>query len=853
MAGRKTYTEDELQKALQDIRSGKLGTRRAAVIYNIPRSTLRNKVYKMAQERDNSIAETRDASAGGVDSGVTVPVADVMTPEDDNDDDRDTTSAGEEECPRVVVDKDKDRQPPHGQPSRKPSSSLITVEDLLRFTTEQQHQQQQQQHQHQQQQQAAAGMPSAEAIRLFLQHYTNTKLLQQARLQQEHHYRGATDVRADRHRSPSPPPPTVIFPPPPVADLWPSATAVLDPSYLAKILSASVQATATPPAGIGSPRLPPSSPPLRSIRHPQEFLKDLSVMEMMNKLLDSDQGKMHYGKVVDPRRLVTNGCSSSEPMDTGRSNDDDSNSPSFILRVPSYKSVPGKESEYESAIGTGEPRSPPGHANSVRSDTSSPPSSSGGGRHQVNIRDVIAKSITHKFHSGSDRPTLQHMPAVESFALAYQQYQQHHQQQSMAGSAVFGPSGPVVRNHNNNNLLDDYRKRVPTPTKPTSAQMPPSGGFHHVTGGPSSSGNSSTPSSAAAAAAAAAAAVAAGGKGTRPKRGKYRNYDRDSLVEAVRAVQRGEMSVHRAGSYYGVPHSTLEYKVKERHLMRPRKREPKNPPSASSSVSIAAATGAAVEHDRKKSSSDLSLSSSSSSARSAAEKSAASAVKLPAHVFSSQQQPPPPPSQPSSLQAAANGLKMFDAASVPVGPFQPSFPFWGPSPFHVPIDFQRNSMQAYTSMSMIQRMQAESQLHQQAAAAASIASLGKNAREVAESLYDGTDNGSFLDGIIRSSLETGLKSAAACRSGLGRAADGSPERGVPDDCRSQPTSPLGTDGGRDHSEERAVTPQSGHSAITDSEDEKPTQPKSLPPDDTEHAARPPTSSPEHAVQTDNED
>lgn len=38
------------------------------------------------------------------------------------------------------------------------------------------------------------------------------------------------------------------------------------------------------------------------------------------------------------------------------------------------------------------------------------------------------------------------------------------------------------------------------------------------------------------------------------------------------------MSVHRAGSYYGVPHSTLEYKVKERHLMRPRKRDPKPNP-----------------------------------------------------------------------------------------------------------------------------------------------------------------------------------------------------------------------------------------------------------------------------------
>ena len=32
------------------------------------------------------------------------------------------------------------------------------------------------------------------------------------------------------------------------------------------------------------------------------------------------------------------------------------------------------------------------------------------------------------------------------------------------------------------------------------------------------------------------------------------------------------MSVHRAGSFYGVPHSTLEYKVKERHLNKGKKR-----------------------------------------------------------------------------------------------------------------------------------------------------------------------------------------------------------------------------------------------------------------------------------------
>ncbi|VDM53145.1 unnamed protein product [Angiostrongylus costaricensis] len=60
-------------------------------------------------------------------------------------------------------------------------------------------------------------------------------------------------------------------------------------------------------------------------------------------------------------------------------------------------------------------------------------------------------------------------------------------------------------------------------------------------------------------------------KKSRPKRGQYRKYDKNALDEAVRSVRRGEMSVHRAGSYYGVPHSTLEYKVKERNLLRKKK------------------------------------------------------------------------------------------------------------------------------------------------------------------------------------------------------------------------------------------------------------------------------------------
>ncbi|CAF4320927.1 unnamed protein product, partial [Adineta steineri] len=54
------------------------------------------------------------------------------------------------------------------------------------------------------------------------------------------------------------------------------------------------------------------------------------------------------------------------------------------------------------------------------------------------------------------------------------------------------------------------------------------------------------------------------GKPIRPKRGQYRRYESEQLTKAVTAVISNEMSVHRAGSYFGVPHSTLEYKVKER-------------------------------------------------------------------------------------------------------------------------------------------------------------------------------------------------------------------------------------------------------------------------------------------------
>lgn len=789
MAGRKTYTEDELQAALRDIQSGKLGTRRAAVIYGIPRSTLRNKVYKMALERDSGL---RDPAAG--DDPVTVVAAELANEEDD-DDDRDTGSAGEEECAArtaaaaaQTADKELLHQSRlhHHVPAAVPRYPSIE-EQLFQLSS------------------AAAAVehgrgptaPTAEALRLFLEHCnTNSKLLAaHGPEHHQHHQPHRLESRDANVGSPSPPPPPPPPPPPvrlpaQVADLWPAAAvaAAIDPQHMSTYLSRLLQHQSS----AGSTSLGSSSGVSRDSPPPgaHDFFKGLTMNEIVRKMLHDDE---HHPFKVSPEAAVlrhhqqqqqqrwsSNGCAG-EPMDTGRSNDDDSNASNVILRIPSYKPVPGsKQDAYDRDAGAG---SPTRAVAAPRSDMSSPPPPPPSGKPPVNLREVIAQSITHKFQQPDAMPgsAAAAAAAAESFARACHQYQQ----QQASGMPVFSGGGAAVaRNHNNNNLLDD-RKRVLTPTHSnkqasSSASGSPSGGNGAFQ--PGSSSNSGS-----------------GGKGTRPKRGKYRNYDRDSLVEAVRAVQRGEMSVHRAGSYYGVPHSTLEYKVKERHLMRPRKREPKNPPSASS-VSAAAI----AEQDRKKDAvAAAAVAAASVAARPATVKSPP-AVKLPAHVF------------PSSQPSLANGLKMFEAGA-PVGPYQPSFPFWAPSPFHVPVDFQRNPMQAFTtSMTMMQRIQAETRLHHQAAAAASIASLGKNAREVAENLYDGSDNGSFLDGIIRSSLETGLKSSA-----LAAAAAKSAVSGGGDDSPGSADGPEQPVEGSSSAAERGRTPASAADSASDSEqDEK---------------------------------
>nr|XP_061791983.1 ligand-dependent nuclear receptor corepressor-like protein [Nerophis lumbriciformis] len=73
-------------------------------------------------------------------------------------------------------------------------------------------------------------------------------------------------------------------------------------------------------------------------------------------------------------------------------------------------------------------------------------------------------------------------------------------------------------------------------------------------------------------------------KPPRKKRGRYRQYDHELMEEAIAMVTAGRMSVSKAQGVYGVPHSTLEYKVKERTGTL------KNPPKKKSAIFCSASS-----------------------------------------------------------------------------------------------------------------------------------------------------------------------------------------------------------------------------------------------------------------------
>lgn len=558
VAGRRTYTEDELQAALRDIQSGKLGTRRAAVIYGIPRSTLRNKVYKLALERERE-SHLNTSTPLKID-------------EEEGDDDKELSGAEEEKEVEKAL-----QQP------------LLSMADILRFSN----------------------IENVEAVKQFIQKNT----------------RDGQDWHGVE--------PNVIAP------------------YIHNFLLTS---------GGLVPGVKPTESEINAII--PEFMKRMMAEEQLFK----EHVKLNNGDVTIPRPSPSNSVASQKDKSKSESDMETDETPSnVILKIPSFKPTTSKNGcdMYKPSVDASLV-SPP-----VTSDSSSPPMLPGKSMSLKDVKEVIAKSISQKFQQSPE-------PARLNVDMDFKR------------SGFTPPLGAIS---------------VIKPQQEVNRQYPP---------GPPQQKNQQNLNQQA----------NQGGKGTRPKRGKYRNYDRDSLVEAVRAVQRGEMSVHRAGSYYGVPHSTLEYKVKERHLMRPRKRDPKPNPVDEKIASLK-----------------------QSDMRNNAEK-MKPALKQPQKF---------PPTSP-------NGMKMPMFETSPLGYSAAPFPFWHHPGFpQFPLEYSRSSAAAFATnpdffaSQMMQKMQ-EERAHSNATPTTPNSALPKSARQIAESLLEGGPgaNGSFLDGIIRSSLESGV-------------------------------------------------------------------------------------------------
>lgn len=446
--GRRSYTEEELNNALQDILSGKLGTRRAAVLYGIPRSTLRNKVYKLAIEQKRELLANNP------------PIAVLEGDDDDKDSDNDDD--------KNVMDKGNSHEQLQAYMKLFENSHQAKVEPK------------------------SNNWPMDPNMNTLLQ----SLLLANA---------GGLGGLGG-------------FP-----SFFPSSSKEELPDFLRKLL--------TQPQELKAPE---NEKPENSNNGSTNPLDRLSMLNLFQQ---------HYNN-----KLPHNSHSSRTP-DLDMDGSDDSAINSSILKVPSVKSLfgagghskngditnstPSTSPQIASALSTSPhlPQTSMGNHMShqrQRSESSSPPSA------KFNLHDVIRQSISKNFQSSDPKHSQPLMIDPDAY----------HKRPSI--SVIKSLGGTDISRFGSN----------PNITQLTPQQLSPN--------------NTGT-----------------GGKGTRPKRGKYRNYDRDSLVEAVKAVQRGEMSVHRAGSYYGVPHSTLEYKVKERHLMRPRKREPKPQPLDTSTSSAA--------------------------------------------------------------------------------------------------------------------------------------------------------------------------------------------------------------------------------------------------------------------------
>lgn len=452
MPNRRAYTEEELNNALQDILSGKLGTRRAAVLYGIPRSTLRNKVYKLAIEQKRELLANNP------------PIAVLEGDDDDKDSDQEDDRYKSSNLPLQNYWKMMEGSVHMNNDQNKSSSS-------------------------------SSSWPMDAAA-----------MLQNLLLANSGNMSGFS------HLTQAPTPTKEDF-----------------PEFLRHLLTQS-QELKSPNEAASEKNQRNGSP------------NNIDRLSMLNLL------QQQFSKVA------------STPTTPGL--DSDANEDSSILKVPSVKS---------SILGSGvtTPSSSGGHSrngdvHSVSPSISPQIGASPGSGQRTPILANHINMLSHNLRRDSPSPPPHHSKKFNLREVIQESINKNFRASALAED-IHKHSTPLTIDP-----MDHYNKR------PTISVIKNLGGTDISRFGTNPNVTQINPSQLS------PNNTGTGGKGTRPKRGKYRNYDRDSLVEAVKAVQRGEMSVHRAGSYYGVPHSTLEYKVKERHLMRPRKREPKPQPGLES-------------------------------------------------------------------------------------------------------------------------------------------------------------------------------------------------------------------------------------------------------------------------------
>uniref|UniRef100_A0A182PP80 HTH psq-type domain-containing protein n=1 Tax=Anopheles epiroticus TaxID=199890 RepID=A0A182PP80_9DIPT len=689
---RKPYTEDGLQNALQDILSGRLGTRRAAMQYGIPRSTLRNKVYKMAlggKRGMNSLLE--------------------------DDDDKDSQDGDMKDGDLL------DKLPQH-----------LLAEMLMKM------------------------------------------------------YGGTVGTPRSHEANLTPTPPATATPPAQHATPEPASLDIAGMSLKPQPSSQPIPVPSTPRQSVSATLTPPST-----TQQPQSSpLVAAAASTLLNPNL-----------VMQVERILQVTATAQASGETQQAL---AELPELLRKIIDQQQL--LADQIKKASGSG---SVPASATVQPTVTGSSPSLHGlpisaagslGGSSSLDAALVRSPSLSAALNANGAAAA----QAIDPCYLPFLQQLQQQQQGKLRTMSAGTPDTPASMSsiELNDVANDDPQIILKIPSYGRAPGASPGVGVpasskngdlerhlhHHNLTTP---GNAAVAAAAAAAAGlgsvgsaqlAAAAAAAAnntgtGGKGTRPKRGKYRNYDRDSLVEAVKAVQRGEMSVHRAGSYYGVPHSTLEYKVKERHLMRPRKREPKPQPGlddhrlGGSSSGKSSADGPSSLRGLDKGKVGLGHGASSKGSVGLGGHSGKNHHHLQQQVQQAQQAQFSNNSPNGALGAK---MPMFDASAMGYGgPF-----FWPHATgFNAMsgVDFARGqpAPDVFSSPTLMQRFQQEATASSPVdsrhypggktgssgvgVANANLAALpkGSTVREMAEQLYDGSgaNGGSFLDDIIRQSLD----------------------------------------------------------------------------------------------------